>query len=195
MIALNPAESTGPVPTIASNRGPIALPCMLPVIVDIDRVRANAWNPNHVAPHNMELLLESVLANGFCFPVVTVYDADNAVYEVVDGFHRYLLFRDWLEARQIPIVVLQHTLAQRMQATVQFNRARGVHQVELMGDLVRALVEQGVEDAEIAQKLGMEAEEVFRLKQITGIAELFRHQIYSAAWEMVEAEESASGDA
>jgi hypothetical protein len=73
-----------------------------------------------------------------------------------------------------------------MAATVQFNRARGVHQVELMGDLVQALVQQGVDDEDIAQRLGMEAEEVFRLKQITGIAELFKNQLYSKAWEMQE---------
>ena len=73
-----------------------------------------------------------------------------------------------------------------MAATVQFNRARGVHQVELMGDLVKSLTEQGLTDEEIAKHLGMEMEEVFRLKQITGIAELFKNQTYSKAWEMVD---------
>ncbi|HOM97482.1 MAG TPA: hypothetical protein PLY41_04195 [Acetomicrobium sp.] len=72
---------------------------------------------------------------------------------------------------------------------MQFNRARGVHQVELMGDLVKALVEQGVDDQEIAAKLGMELEEVYRLKQITGIAELFKNQEYSRAWEIIEEED------
>jgi hypothetical protein len=76
-----------------------------------------------------------------------------------------------------------------MEATVQFNRARGVHQVELMGDLVKALVEQGVPDSDIAVKLGMEEEEVYRLKQITGFAELFKNQAYSRAWEMQEEKE------
>lgn len=77
-----------------------------------------------------------------------------------------------------------------MAATVQFNRARGVHQVELMGDLVRALIEQGASDEEISKHLGMEMEEVYRLKQITGIAELFKNQPYSKAWEMVEVEDN-----
>lgn len=105
---------------------------------------------------------------------------------MIDGFHRYLLFRDYLEADCIPIVVLQHDITQRMAATVQFNRARGVHQVELMGDLVQKLVEHGASDDDISQHLGMDLEEVFRLKQVTGIAELFKNQVYSKSWEMME---------
>lgn len=176
---------------IESKKGLIKLPCLNVKIVDIDLVQANTYNPNHVAANNMALLEESILSNGFCFPVVTIYDPDLEKYVIIDGFHRYLIFRDWLQAKQIPIIELEHDISQRMAATVQFNRARGIHQVELMGDLVQALVEQGVDDDEIAQKLGMELEEVFRLKQITGIAELFKHQNYSRAWEMTEVDESA----
>jgi hypothetical protein len=172
--------------TIESKKGPIKLPCLTVQIVDIDQVQANNYNPNAVADNNMKLLEESIMANGFCFPVVTVWDPDQEKYIIVDGFHRYLIFRDYLEAKQLPIIVLEHDISQRMAATVQFNRARGVHQVELMGDLVQALVQQGVDDADIAQRLGMEDEEVYRLKQITGIAELFKNQLYSRAWEMQE---------
>lgn len=174
---------------IESKKGPIKLPCLNVKVVDIDKVQANTYNPNAVADNNMKLLEESILSNGFCFPVVTIYDPDIEKYVIIDGFHRYLIFRDWLEAKQLPIVVLEHDISQRMAATVQFNRARGVHQVELMGDLVKALVEQGVADEDIAEKLGMEIEEVFRLKQITGIAELFKNQIYSKAWEMMEVDD------
>jgi len=176
---------------IKSKKGPIKLPCLKVQVVDIDMVHANNYNPNEVADNNMALLEESIMANGFCFPVVTVWDPDLEKYIIVDGFHRYLIFRDHLGAKQLPIIVLDHDISQRMAATVQFNRARGVHQVELMGDLVQALVQQGVDDADIAQRLGMEEEEVYRLKQITGIAELFKNQIYSKAWEMVEVDESA----
>lgn len=176
---------------IPSKYGDIALPLLNVEIVDINRVAANNYNPNAVSDNNMDLLKESILANGFCFAVVTVWDPESEKYIIVDGFHRYLLFKDYLEATEIPIIVLEHTMAQRMEATVQFNRARGVHQVELMGDLVQALVEQGVDDAEIATKLGMEIEEVFRLKQITGIAELFKNQIYSKSWTMMEVAEDA----
>ena len=171
---------------LETKKGWVKLPCLEVSIVDIDQVQANNYNPNAVASNNMALLEESIMANGFCFPVVTVHDPESEKYIIVDGFHRYLIFKDYLGARQIPIIVLEHDITQRMAATVQFNRARGVHQVELMGDLVRALVEQGVPDDDIAQRLGMELEEVFRLKQITGIAELFKNQLYSRAWEMTE---------
>ena len=166
--------------------GKIALPCMEPIIVPVEKVRANTYNPNHVSENNMELLLQSIKDNGFCFPVVTIYDDALDQYIVIDGFHRYLVFRDYLKAEEIPVVVLQHTIAERMAATVQFNRARGVHQVDLMGDLVQALVGQGLEDEEISKHLGMDMEEVYRLKQITGIAEIFKNQVYSKSWEMVE---------
>jgi len=176
---------------IETKKGSVELPCLEVKVVDIDKVQANNYNPNHVSSQNMALLEESILSNGFCFAVVTIYDPDLEKYIIVDGFHRYLIFRDYLEAKQLPIIVLKHHIAKRMAATVQFNRARGVHQVELMGDLVQALVEQGVDDEEIAKKLGMEPEEVFRLKQITGIAELFKNQIYSKSWEMMEVDEGA----
>lgn len=169
-----------------TKRGTVKLPCMEPVIVPIDKVMANTYNPNHVSNDNMDLLLQSILDNGFCFPVVTIYDDALDKYIVIDGFHRYLIFRDYLQADSIPVVVLAHTMAQRMAATVQFNRARGVHQVDLMGDLVQALIGQGLEDTEIAKHLGMDEEEVYRLKQVTGIAEIFKNQTYSRSWEMQE---------
>lgn len=176
---------------IETKKCAVKLPCLDVKIVPIEQVQGNNYNPNNVSDQNMYLLEESILANGFCFAVVTIWDPDLEKYIIIDGFHRYLLFRDSLQANEIPIIVLEHDITKRMEATVQFNRARGVHQVELMGDLVQALVEQGVPDEEIAQKLGMEIEEVFRLKQITGIAELFKNQIYSKAWEMVEVADDA----
>lgn len=171
---------------IKTKKGIVTFPCMHPKIVPIEQVVANDYNPNHVSDSNMQLLLQSILDNGFCFPVVTIYDDILDKYVVIDGFHRYLLFRDYLEADCIPVVVLDHDIAQRMAATVQFNRARGVHQVELMGDLVQKLVEHGVANDEISQHLGMPLDEVLRLKQVTGIAELFKNQVYSKSWEMVE---------
>lgn len=159
-------------------------------LVPVQQVQANNYNPNTVSRHNMVLLQESILANGFCFPIVTIYDPDLERYIIIDGFHRYSILKDYLGCEQIPVVVLEHNITQRMEATVQFNRARGVHQVELMGDLVAALAKQGVADDEIAVKLGMELEEVLRLKQVTGIAELFKNQQYSSSWEMTEVEEN-----
>lgn len=176
---------------IKTVKGDVKLPCLQVQIVPIDKVQANNYNPNEVASNNMALLEESIMANGFCFPVVTVFDPDTEKYIIVDGFHRYAIFRDYLLARELPIIILDHDITKRMEATVQFNRARGVHQVELMSDLVRALIEQGVADDEISRTLGMELEEVFRLKQITGIAELFKNQQYSKSWIMMEVDENA----
>ena len=171
---------------LKTERGDIKLPVMEPKIVPVDMVQANNYNPNNVSRQNMQLLYQSIKDCGFCYAVTTVWDADLEKYVVVDGFHRYTILKDWFKATEIPILVLDMNISQRMAATVQFNRARGVHQVELMGDLVQSLVEQGVSDEEIATHLGMEEEEVFRLKQVTGIAELFKNQTYSRAWEMKE---------
>ena len=173
---------------LETDKGKVTLPCMNVILVPIEKVKANNYNPNYVADQNMRLLEESILMNGFCFPVVTIYDNEMDEYVIIDGFHRYFLLKSW-NAKYLPIVVLAHDITKRMEATVQFNRARGVHQVELMGDLVKALVEQGVTDSDIAVKLGMEEEEVYRLKQITGFAELFKNQAYSRAWEMQEEKE------
>ena len=148
--------------TIKCKKGEIKLPCMTPIIVPIDKVQANNYNPNEVPKNNMKLLEESIMSNGFCYAVVTIWDPDLEKYVIIDGFHRYTKFKD-LEADEIPIIVLNHDITKRMEATVQFNRARGVHQTERMSDLVRALHEQGVSDIEIAKKLGMEIEEVHRL--------------------------------
>ena len=174
---------------LKTKKGDIKLPVMEPIVVPIEQVQANNYNPNNVPKNNMELLEQSIIDNGFCFAIVTIWDNDIQKYVIVDGFHRYTILKDYLQATEVPIIVLKHNITQRMSATVQFNRARGVHQVELMGDLVKSLSEQGMEDKDIAKHLGMEMEEVFRLKQITGIAELFKNQTYSTAWEMKVVEE------
>lgn len=171
-------------PELQTKKGRIKLPVMTPVLIPAELVQANNYNPNHVDESNMKLLETSIVENGFAFPIVTVYDADIERFVIVDGFHRYTILTDRLKCKQLPCVVLNQDISQRIAATVQFNRARGVHQVDLMGDLVRSLFEQGQDDEEIAAQLGMEVEEVFRLKQVTGIAELFKNQTYSRAWEM-----------
>jgi hypothetical protein len=175
-------------PIIKTKYGDIKLISQTAIIVPIELVQANNYNPNSVDSRNMELLKQSIVDNGFCFGIVTIWDDELQKFVIVDGFHRYDIFKNELQAEEISIYVLDQTPAQRMAATVQFNRARGVHQVDLMSDLVRALFEQGEDDIAIAKHLGMELEEVFRLKQITGIAELFKNQIYSKAWEMQEVE-------
>lgn len=170
---------------IKSRRGPIRVPCLDVKLVPIKDVEANDYNPNQVSRKNMNLLMESIISNGFCFPVVTAWDEDAGKYVIIDGFHRYQAMLD-AGAEELPVVVLGHDAQRRMEATVQFNRARGVHQVELMGDLVARLLKEGTDEVSIAKALGMELEEVLRLKQVTGIAELFRGQDYSRAWETGE---------
>ena len=177
-------------PIIKTEKGDLKLPALTTILVPIELVQANNYNPNHVDDSNMKLLELSILQNGFAFPVVTVWDPDIEKFVIVDGFHRYQIMKYYLKAKNLPIVVLEHDISKRLSATVQFNRARGVHQVDLMGDLVKSLFEQGQDDEEIAKQLGMDIEEVFRLKQITGIAELFKNQIYSKSWVIEEVAES-----
>ncbi len=160
--------------------------------VKSDKVLANDYNPNKVATPEMELLDNSVENNGFTFPVATapvpgdveaIADTPNMI---ADGFHRstvgkYPKFATRLHG-YLPVAHIHGGFSRIVEATIQFNRARGKHQVELMAEIVRKLVLMGRTDAEIAKHLGMEAEEVLRLKQMTGLAGLFKDQPYSKAW-------------
>lgn len=118
---------------------------------------------------------------------MTIWDDEMEKFVIIDGFHRTTIGGpDWLDFDYLPVVVLPHDISRRMAATVQFNKARGVHQVDLDADVVRALIEQGMPEDEVASKLGMDLEAVHRYKQITGVAELFANVDYSMSWEIVE---------
>lgn len=174
---------------VAVESNGIAIPCANTLVVVRSLVQANTYNPNQVPEHKMELLRQSIVDNGFAFPIVTIYDPDLQAFVVIDGFHRYLISGpDWLDMAYVPIVVLEHDIGRRMMATWQFNKARGVHQVDLDADLIRALIQQGLLEQEIADHLGVDLDTIYRYKQVTGIAELFSGQQYSMAWEMVEVE-------
>lgn len=161
----------------------IAMPCLATRLVPRASIVANNYNPNSVSSDKMELLKQSILDNGFCFPIVTIWDPDIEKYVIIDGFHRFTMCQpEWLDLDEVPVVVLEHTMAQRMTATIQFNKARGVHQVDLDAEVIRALIDQGMGDEEIAVKLGMELDAVHRYKQITGVAELFKNASYSTEW-------------
>jgi len=165
----------------------ITFPCLTTRLVARDMVVANNYNPNSVPPDKMELLRQSIIDNGFCFPIVTIWDADQERYVIIDGFHRWTICQpEWLDIPEIPIVVLTHDISARMIATKQFNAARGFHHVDLDADLVRSLIEQGVSEEEIGQRLQMDMETIHRYKQLTGIAELFKNAAYSTAWSMEE---------
>lgn len=172
----------------------IAIPCLKVKMVPWAKVRANNYNPNHVPKEKMELLKQSIIDNGMCFPIVTIYDDVEDVFVIVDGFHRYTVCGpEWLNMPEIPIVVLEHDLSQRMAATVQFNKARGVHELEGDADIVKALTEQGLTDDEISKHLGMDLETIHRYKSLTGIAELFANTPWGKAWE-VDTPETADFD-
>lgn len=158
--------------------------------VKTDSVFANDYNPNSVAPPEMELLRVSITADGYTQPVVTM--PDNELFTVVDGFHRTRVAKECQDIRQrihgyVPIVHIkasQEALADRMAATVRHNRARGKHQVEAMSDIVIELKRRNWSDEKIAKNLGMEPDEILRLTQITGLAEMFSDSDFSQAWDI-----------
>lgn len=156
--------------------------------IPIDRVQANDYNPNKVAPPEMELLEISIWEDGYTQPIVTYHDEENDVYIVVDGFHRYLTIKNSARIRErengmLPIVVINKDLGNRIASTIRHNRARGSHNVELMSTIVAELVEMGKGDRWICKHIGMSADELLRLKQITGVAALFANRDFSASWE------------
>lgn len=170
--------------TLKGRRGvTVKVPCLHTLLVSRDLIQANDYNPNSVPEEKMELLRQSIVDNGFCFPIVTIYDADLEKFVVIDGFHRYLISGSrWLDLKHVPIVVLDHDITKRMAATWQFNKARGIHQIDLDADLIRALLQQGLTDEEVGVRLGIDLETVLRYKQLTGIAELFANVSYSPSW-------------
>ncbi len=152
-------------------------------LVDINKIVANDYNPNKVAKPEMELLAKSIKDNGFCFPIVVMYDDIGDFYVVIDGFHRYKVAKEYLGLTQIPVVILKHSIKKRIAATIQFNRARGTHQILDMSKIVADLYKKGMSDNEIMKSLGMEKDEVIRLKQISGLKEAFGDHEFSNSWE------------
>jgi ParB-like chromosome segregation protein Spo0J len=156
--------------------------------VPFDKVKANDYNPNKVAPPEMALLETSIWEDGYTQPIVTYYDNKNDVYIVVDGFHRYLTMKNSERIRErennmLPIVVIEKEIGDRMASTIRHNRARGSHNIELMSVIVSELVEMGKGDPWICKHIGMSADELLRLKQITGLASLFQNKDFSDSWE------------
>lgn len=156
--------------------------------VPIEQVTANDYNPNSVAPPEMELLETSIWEDGYTQPVVVVYDHENDKYVVIDGFHRYCVLRDSnrvneREQGMLPVVVLDKEMHDRMASTIRHNRARGTHNIELMSTIVAELVEMGKGDRWICQHIGMSPDELLRLKQITGVAALFQNEEFSESWD------------
>jgi ParB-like chromosome segregation protein Spo0J len=156
--------------------------------VPVEKVRANDYNPNAVAKNEMRLLSLSITEDGYTQPIVTVYDEETDIYVVVDGFHRYTVGKTDQAIRErcaghVPVVVIDKGMAGRMAATVRHNRARGKHSIAGMASLVFQMLDEGRTDADICNDLGMEPDELLRLKHVTGFSKLFANVSYRQAWE------------
>lgn len=152
--------------------------------VPIEKVVANSYNPNAVAPPEMKLLYQSIKEDGYTMPIVCYYLSEIDKYEIVDGFHRFTIMKTHKDIFQrekgmVPVVVIEKDESNRIASTIRHNRARGTHSIELMTNIVSELTEAGMSDAWIMKNIGMDADEILRLKQLSGIAELFKNKEFS----------------
>jgi ParB-like chromosome segregation protein Spo0J len=159
--------------------------------VPAELVHANDYNPNSVAPPEMALLKVSIEADGYTQPIVSMADPDGR-YEVIDGFHRHRVGKECPSIQQrvqgyLPLVQIRESQkgkTERMASTIRHNRARGKHQVSAMSDIVVELKRRNWSDEKIAKNLGMEPDEILRLCQVSGLAELFSNQEFSQSWDV-----------
>jgi ParB-like chromosome segregation protein Spo0J len=157
------------------------------ISVPLEKIRANSWNPNVQAPPEAALLELSIWEDGFTMACVAYYSEADDVYEIVDGYHRYktMLTSERIREREnglLPVVVIEKDESNRMASTIRHNRARGSHSIELMSNIVAELTHAGMSDAWILRHIGMDKDELLRLKQITGLADLFQSHEFSKAW-------------
>lgn len=158
--------------------------------VPAESVHGNSYNPNSVAPPEMELLRLSIRADGFTQPIVSMATEDGV--EVVDGFHRHRVGKECADVRKriqgyLPVVQIRSDrteVTDRIASTIRHNRARGKHQVTAMSDIVIELRRRNWSNDKIARELGMESDEVLRLCQMTGLAELFADDEFSMSWDV-----------
>lgn len=163
--------------------------------IPVEKVEANNYNPNIVAPPEMRLLELSIWEDGFTMPCVCYHDAERDVYILVDGFHRYQVLKTSKRVYErekglLPVVVIDKDLSNRMASTIRHNRARGTHNIELMCDIVAELDRAGMTDEWIMKNIGMDRDEVLRLKQISGLADLFADRSFTIP-DKTETEEQA----
>lgn len=160
--------------------------------VPADEVHANDYNPNSVAPPEMELLRLSIMADGYTQPIVTMPDDEGRV--VIDGFHRHRVGKEMPDVAArihgyLPVVRIREDRKNRndrIAATIRHNRARGKHSIDAMSEIVVELKRRSWTEERIGKELGMEPDEVLRLCQISGIAELFSDDEFSASWDAAE---------
>lgn len=158
------------------------------IAVPIEKVVANDYNPNIVAPPEMALLELSIWEDGYTMPCVCYYMPEKDQYELVDGYHRYLVLKTSRriyerEKGLLPVTVIEKDISNRMASTIRHNRARGTHSVELMSHIVSELTKAGMSDQWIIKNIGMDKDELLRLKQISGLAALFANKEFSVSEE------------
>lgn len=161
--------------------------------IPFEKIKANEYNPNSVAPPEMKLLYDSIKEDGYTMPIVCYYNADEDIYEIVDGFHRYSIMREHKDIYErengmMPVSVIDKPISERMASTIRHNRARGSHDVDLMSNIIAELHTLGKSDAWISKHLGMDLDEIIRLKQVTGLADLFRTNEFGRSWESEDEE-------
>jgi ParB-like chromosome segregation protein Spo0J len=161
------------------------------IAVPLEKIRANSWNPNVTAPPEMALLELSIWNDGYTMPAVCYYLQNEDIYEIVDGYHRYTVLKTSKriydrENGMLPVVVIDKDVSNRMASTIRHNRARGSSSIELMSSIVAELTQSGMSDAWILKHIGMDKDELLRLKQITGLAALFADKDFSEGWNEAE---------
>lgn len=152
--------------------------------VAVEKISANAYNPNIVAPPEMELLELSIWEDGYTMPCVCYYLPEQDRYELVDGFHRYLVMKTSKRVYErerglLPVTVIDKDISNRMASTIRHNRARGTHSIELMTNIVAELKNAGMSDEWIMKNIGMDRDELLRYKQVSGLAALFADKEFS----------------
>lgn len=158
-------------------------------MVPTESVSPNLYNPNVMSRINEDLLITSIDSSGFCFPIIVINNDGKEIedpkikYIVVDGYHRFKVLNNHYKCPEIPVVVLDHDMGERMMATIRFNRSKGTHRIDGDANIVIELHKHGMSDEDICKNLGMSKEEVMRLKQSTGLKEAFANHEFSKSWE------------
>ncbi|MCH1976459.1 ParB/RepB/Spo0J family partition protein [Enterococcus hirae] len=155
-------------------------------LVDINKIKENGYNPNKVAPPELNLLELSIREDGYTQPIVCYYDKKKDLYTIIDGFHRYYLAKEKFKLPKIPVTVINKNYDSRIASTIRHNRARGKHSIQGMSNIIEIFLSLGWEEKEIAKCLGMDMEEVIRLKQTTGLKRLFVDYEFSKSWNEFE---------
>ena len=154
------------------------------IAVPIEKVRANNYNPNQVATPEMTLLETSIWEDGYTMPCVCYYNEQDDMYDIVDGFHRYTILKTSKRVNErekglLPVSLIDKPLSERMASTIRHNRARGTHDIDLMINIVSELKQAGSTDHWIMKNIGMDKDELLRLKQLSGLADLFKNKEFT----------------